>query len=138
MPVLRSAGPADLDRVEQIQALSPDASHWPARDYLDYRFQVAEQDGCVVGFVVWRQLVDTECEILNLAVVPEIRRKGIARALLEPILRDGKNRVFLEVREANQSARMFYKSMGFQEVSIRRKYYQNPPDSAIVMVFHSC
>ena len=138
MPVIRSGSAFDLDRVEQIQALSPDASHWPVRDYLGYRFDVAEQDGQVVGFVVWRRLVETESEILNLAVVPELRRSGIARALLAPILMGGSNRVYLEVREANQTARMFYKSMGFQEVNRRPKYYENPTDSAIVMVFHSC
>jgi ribosomal-protein-alanine N-acetyltransferase len=48
------------------------------------------------------------------------------------------NQVFLEVRESNQAARIFYKSMGFQEVGIRKEYYQAPLEAAIVMKFHSC
>jgi ribosomal-protein-alanine N-acetyltransferase len=46
--------------------------------------------------------------------------------------------VFLEVRESNLGARAFYKALSFQEVNIRQDYYDQPSESAIVMVFHSC
>ena len=71
-------------------------------------------------------------------VAPRFRRQGVARQLLEPLLNLRGNRIFLEVRESNQAARIFYKSMGFQEVSVRYEYYEIPPESAIVMKFHSC
>jgi len=58
--------------------------------------------------------------------------------LLEPLLNLRGSQVFLEVRESNQAARIFYKSMGFQEVSTRREYYEFPSEAAIVMKFHSC
>jgi ribosomal-protein-alanine N-acetyltransferase len=79
-----------------------------------------------------------EREILNLAVVPRSRRKGVARALLDSTLRDFHGDVFLEVRESNGVAQEFYKSLGFKVLSRRREYYDLPPETAIVMKFHSC
>ena len=79
-----------------------------------------------------------ESELLNLAVAPEFRRKGLARALVQQLLNARGASLYLEVRESNHPARNLYKSMGFQEVNIRPEYYQNPPEAAIVMKFHSC
>ena len=58
--------------------------------------------------------------------------------LLNPLLNLRGTQAFLEVRESNRAARIFYKSMGFQEVNVRRDYYASPAESAIVMKFHSC
>jgi len=77
-------------------------------------------------------------QILNLAVVPDSRRKGVARALLDSTLRAFRGDVFLEVRESNVVAQEFYKSLGFKVLSTRREYYDLPPETAIVMKFHSC
>jgi len=70
--------------------------------------------------------------------VPEFRRRGVARGLLEGALRTLKGDFFLEVRASNNTAQEFYKSLGFQEVSQRKGYYASPPETAIVMKFHSC
>jgi ribosomal-protein-alanine N-acetyltransferase len=91
-----------------------------------------------VGFLVTRTLVAGEREILNLAVAPDFRRKGVARALLDRALEAFCGEVFLEVRESNGVAKKFYKSLGFKELSKRKGYYDNPPETAIVMKFHSC
>jgi ribosomal-protein-alanine N-acetyltransferase len=80
----------------------------------------------------------TESEILNLAVAPEFRRRQVARELLRAVLRDPRGDIFLEVRESNVAARKFYESIGFEEIQIRKKYYHSPPETAIVMKFHSC
>ena len=139
MPVIRRGHAGDLAAVASIQATSPEASQWPPADYLDYEFSVAvSNDGALAGFVVWRRLAADECELLNLVVAPEFRRNGVARELLRPLLNRGATSFYLEVRESNETARSFYKSMGFQEVSLRRGYYKIPPESAIVMKFHSC
>jgi ribosomal-protein-alanine N-acetyltransferase len=138
MPVIRRAEAGDLEAVEAIQSASPAASHWPAADYLQYEFTVAVSDGAVAGFLVWRPLAEGECEVLNLAVAPEFRRQGIARELLNAVLNLRDTEIFLEVRESNRAARMFYKYMGFQEVSFRHSYYESPSESGIVMKFHSC
>lgn len=138
MMVIRRAEAGDLTAVAEIQAASPAAAQWAVADYLGYEFTVAVCGGAVAGFLVWRQLLPGECEVLTLAVAPELRRRGLARELLKTLLNLSDVNVFLEVRESNSSARMFYKSMGFQEVSIRYGYYDSPPESAIVMKFHSC
>ena len=92
----------------------------------------------VAGFVVARTLVPGESEILNLAVAPEFRRQGVARALIEAWLRDFPGTVFLEVRASNKTAQKAYKFLGFQEVIARPGYYDSGSESGIVMKFHSC
>ena len=138
MPVIRRAEAGDLEGVAAIQSACPEAAHWEPADYLQYQFTVAICGGTVAGFLVWRPVAEGEAELLNLAVAPPFRRQGIARELLHPLLNLRDAGIFLEVRESNRGARMFYKSMGFQEVSIRQKYYESPSESAIVMKFHSC
>jgi [ribosomal protein S18]-alanine N-acetyltransferase len=138
MPVIRRAEAGDWEAIAAIQSASPEAAHWPVAEYMPYEFTVSIADGGVAGFLVWRRLAEGECELLTLAVAPAFRRRGIARELLKPLLNLGNNEVFLEVRESNRTARIFYKSMGFQEVSIRRGYYEYPSEAAIVMKFHSC
>ena len=79
---------------------------------------MAEIGGGIAGFLVWRQIVSPspefpdEREILNLAVAPAWRRRGIARALLEQELNT--NAVYyLEVRESNVAAQLLYRGCGF-------------------------
>lgn len=145
MPVIRRGGAGDLERVAAIQGASPETPHWPAADYLQYDLLVALSENQVAGFLASRTLVHeghregkAEREILNLAVAPEFRRRGIARSLCQSFLNSLKGTVFLEVRESNRAARNLYLSLGFQEVSRRQEYYNTPLEAAIVMKFHSC
>jgi ribosomal-protein-alanine N-acetyltransferase len=96
----------------------------------------AERDGRVVGFVLGRAVAD-EGEVLNLAVVPDQRRRGVARALLDELLKyltdDGVRLVFLEVRESNEGALAFYEKAGFERVGRRPGYYRLPREDALVM-----
>ena len=121
-----------------MQSASPQAAQWPVTEYLQYQFTVSVSAGAVTGFLVWRPLSGGEYELLNLVVEPACRRQGVGRELLDGLLRGKGNTVFLEVRESNLAARNFYKSLGFKEVSVRKKYYDFPVESAIVMKFHSC
>ena len=136
--LIRPPGPLDLAAVDAIQQSSPEAAHWNVADYLDQEIYVAVIDNLIGGFVVLRTVAPGEREILNLAVTPALRRRGVASALLEGCLRGVKGSVFLEVRESNHAAREFYKLHRFQEVSRRPKYYDLPSETAIVMKFHSC
>ena len=138
MTVFRPGSSADLAAVASIQYQSPEASHWKPEDYLQYDFWVATSDGSVTAFLVWRRLTDDEAEILNLAVAPEFRRKHTAEGLFRAALRNFTGSIFLEVRESNESAQKFYKYLGFNVVTVRTFYYDSPPESAIVMKFHSC
>ena len=92
----------------------------------------------LVGFLVWRELAPGEAEILNVVIDPEFRRRGLGRILLKEVFQVHHGKVFLEVRESNSDARSFYQALGFEQVGVRREYYKNPLESAIVMVFHSC
>jgi [ribosomal protein S18]-alanine N-acetyltransferase len=99
---------------------------------------VAMCENRVGGFLAARSLGECECEVLNLAVSPEYRRKGLGRALLSALLEGYRGAIFLEVRESNLAARNLYKSMGFKEISSRQGYYDFPLETAIVLKFHSC
>ena len=138
MIAIRPATAADLPAVDAIQRACPEAAHWNVADYLDREFYVATIESSIAGFVVMRSVAHDEREILNLAVAPEFRRKGVASDLLQRCLRDFRGSIFLEVRESNEAARKFYKLHKFQEVSRRFAYYELPPETAIVMKFHSC
>ena len=138
MTAIRRGGADDLDAVAGIQEASPGAARWRVTDYLEQDFRVAMDGDRIVGFLVARTLAADEREILNLAVAPDFRRKGVARALLESAFEAFHGCVFLEVRESNRVAQEFYKSLGFKELSRRQGYYSNPPETAIVMKFHSC
>jgi len=138
LPEVRAGRPADLADVAAIQAVSPEAAQWPVADYLKYNFRVATDGARVVGFLVARHLAPGESEVLNLAVHPDWRRKGVARKLVEAWVRDSPGTIFLEVRESNTTALRTYKSLYFHQVAVRNGYYDSPPEAAIVLKFRSC
>ena len=138
MTAFRPGRMADLASVEAIQYQSPEAAHWNPADYLEHEFWVATCGDVVAGFLVMRRVAMDECEILNLVVASEFRRKHIAEGLFRVALKGFRGAVFLEVRESNAAAQEFYKYLGFKVVSVRSSYYHSPPETAIVLKFHSC
>jgi [ribosomal protein S18]-alanine N-acetyltransferase len=135
---VRPAGEADLEALLRIGAQSPEAAQWQPDAYRDRPCLVALSGARVVGFLGWRAVASDEREILNLAVDPAFRRRGVASLLVRRFLEDFAGTVFLEVRASNQAARKFYEELGFRQVGLRRGYY--PPDweDAVVMGFRSC
>jgi ribosomal-protein-alanine N-acetyltransferase len=97
---------------------------------------VSGVEGKVAGFIIGR-LVGDEAEILNLAVTPARRRQGDGGALLAAALEEFASRrvsrVFLEVRESNETAISFYSKHGFTKTGRRSGYYRDPDEAAIVM-----
>jgi ribosomal-protein-alanine acetyltransferase len=134
---VRPATPADLDAIAQIQAESAQAAQWPPADYLPQTFLVALLNRDVAGFIAVRTTTPGEHEILNLAVDPKHRRRGIARRLLHEVLSTHPGEWFLDVRESNAPAQALYKSLGFSATARRENYYNQPPEAAIVMRFFS-
>ena len=133
----RPASGADLALIAQIQAASPEASQWDVPEYLKYELLVALCDGRVAGFAVARRLAESEAELLNLAVDPAFRRRGIGRRLVAEVTSNLRGTLWLEVRESNVTARKFYKSLGFCEAGRRPSYYPDTAEGAIVMNVHS-
>jgi ribosomal-protein-alanine N-acetyltransferase len=136
--IVRAAHDGDLAAIAAIQQASPEAAQWNPADYLRYDTAVALCESRVAGFLASRVVAPDECEILNIAVAPEFRRRGVARTLLCGLIRTWRGTVFLEVRESNQAAQNLYKSLGFQAVAVRPGYYSAPAECGIVLKFHSC
>jgi [ribosomal protein S18]-alanine N-acetyltransferase len=134
---VRGATAGDMAAIAAIQEASPEASQWDPASYLDYECSVAMSDGRMLGFLVVRQTATDEREILNLAVDPAERRRGVARKLLENELQRAKMQWFLEVRGSNSSAIKLYESTGFRKAGRRESYYTNPDEPGIVMKFDS-
>ena len=75
-----------------------------------------------------------EADIARVAVLPEYRRQGIATQLLLKSFEDnGANCVFLDVRESNAAGIKLYESLGFEHIGIRKNYYSDPTENAILM-----
>jgi ribosomal-protein-alanine N-acetyltransferase len=99
-------------------------------------FWVAEQNNAVVGYISM-QIVPDEAFVLNIAVSPEHRRKGIANALLSyaetRCFLVGCNKIHLEVRESNQAALSLYRSRLYLEVGRRPGFYAQPKEDAVLL-----
>lgn len=95
-----------------------------------------DESGMLCGFV-FTALAADELEINTLAVAPQFRRRGIARRLLcaaaQEACRRGAASVHLEVRSKNRPALGLYSALGFEIRWIRKKYYSDDEDDAIIM-----
>ena len=100
------------------------------------RYIVAAEDGNIVGYAgTW--LVINEAHVTNVAVSGQHRRKGIGRLLMEKLMelaRDsGMDSMTLEVRVTNAAARHLYQQMGFVEAGIRKNYYSETKEDALIL-----
>lgn len=139
--IIRGMTATDLREAAELLAETPEASHWAEetlRGFLspEYEPWIVVVEGGVAGLLIGRRAAD-EFEILDLAVSPEYRRRGIAMALLDAALREanqaGARKVFLEVRASNTAAIEFYRARGFTESGRRKAYYRNPVEDALLL-----
>ena len=91
---------------------------------------LAEDRSQLVGFLVWQE-TDFEAEVLQIAVLPSYQGQKIATALFDFLPAD--KEIFLEVRESNKPALLFYKKEKFEEIARRKAYYHAPVEDARVM-----
>ena len=128
----------DIDYIEQIFNLEKEIFTSSAfnRTYLDTLIKgdnsfiyVYLLENKVLGYLMVLDSIDVY-EILAIATIEKYRNKGIAQELLDKIkIKD----IFLEVRESNQVAINFYKKNKFKEISVRKNYYSEPNENAIIM-----
>ncbi|MBR2133581.1 MAG: ribosomal protein S18-alanine N-acetyltransferase [Eubacterium sp.] len=95
-------------------------------------FYVAVCDGKVSGYM-GLQIFSKEGYVTNVAVLPQFRRKGVAKALLERAMQNEMDFITLEVRKSNSPAISLYKNAGFIDVGIRPHFYSNPNEDAVIM-----
>ncbi len=147
--LIRKATSEELPLIRTLERQSDTAAHWGEREYealfapdAPARLVVVAADEAqpqrISGFAVVRCGGDEEeWEIENVVVAAEQRRQGVGTALIGEVLRQARGRqtprVLLEVRESNQAARFLYEKLGFNEIGRRRGYYQDPPESALVL-----
>ena len=133
----------DVDGVHAIEAASF-AKPWKREDFvkemtqnLCARYLVAEEDEKIVGFAgAW--IVLDEAHITNIAVSEICRGRGIGRRLTEALLQYAANLgvlyTTLEVRRSNEKAQRLYKSLGFEYVGVRKRYYEDNGEDAFLFV----
>lgn len=138
-------GEQDLEQVAALEKECFGASAWSIDSFrsalsdVNALYLVAvETDSCdtVLGCCgLWQSFEDGE--IMNVMVHPNRRRNGCAAALMQEILSQGKARGMenftLEVREGNIPAIRLYESFGFQSAGIRKNFYENPRENAVIM-----
>lgn len=138
---IRALESRDIPGVLEIQNSCHEAAQWPEDAYRALAparesSWIAEQNGDVAGFLIAR-VVASEMEILNLAVRANLRRQGIATALLRESLLWGvqaaARRAFLEVRASNIAALQFYEAHGFSPAGKRPNYYRSPDEDALIL-----
>jgi [ribosomal protein S18]-alanine N-acetyltransferase len=132
---------ADIESVIAIERASFQFP-WSTRFFLDElqvdcaRSILAEMEGRIVGYVLFWFLAE-EVDIHNIAVHPDFRRQGIGRLLLEEVVaaarREERLRVTLDVRFSNASAQNLYRSFGFVTRGLRKGYYSDNGEDALVM-----
>lgn len=139
---IRLASSCDLDVLCTLETICLGEDPW-SRDSLHDTLCnplcpcfVAEEEGEVVGYISGR-LIPNEAEIYRVATLPHMRRRGIGRALICAFLSYGNahgcDTYFLEVRASNTGARGLYTACHFEEIGMRRDYYRNPKEDAVMM-----
>ena len=97
---------------------------------------VALDNDQVVGYV-GSQTVPDETDMMNIAVHPDHRRKGIAEALVialvDALKEMGSHSLTLEVRASNAPAQQLYNKLGFEQVGCRKNYYRNPREDGLIL-----
>ena len=97
---------------------------------------VALEGDVVIGYV-GSQTVLGETDMMNIAVHPDYRNQGVAKNLIQTLMDtlsgQGSHSLMLEVRQSNEPAKNLYASLGFETVGIRKNYYRNPKENALIL-----
>jgi ribosomal-protein-alanine N-acetyltransferase len=139
---LRRLDARDLDAVEEIERVSYPTPWSRAMFVAELRkpsslaVGALTKDGELIGYAFVSRYVDA-WHVMNVAVAPSHRRRGVARALLERMFEvtavDPRRGYTLEVRVSNSDAIRLYERLGFESRGVRRAYYTDNREDALVM-----
>ncbi len=134
--------PTEIFRqLSELDKLCVGADGWSADSFIS---EAARESGIVLYAAENMQIAGLICgcfgadqsDITSIAVAPEYRRQGIANDLINEfisLLPNMTESIFLEVRESNSAAIALYKKSGFEQVSIRKRFYSAPDENALIM-----
>lgn len=133
----------DIPLLEELEQVCFPEDPWSATMFQSFlgspvvRGTILEEGERVVGYMVAYEVMD-EAELLNIAIVPDERGRGLGRGLLgrwlDGLRARGTAKVYLDVRESNTPAIELYRSFGFEQEGRRRRYYSNGEDALEMMV----
>jgi len=137
---------ADLKAVTRAEAVCFPEEAWSLRDFKELlRLKISEgfllvekeNPGKIIGYLLGYRFVD-EGELINIAVIPEVRGKKLGKFFLswwlDDLKRDHVEKVYLDVRVSNDSAIGLYRTLGFSDVGVRKRYYQDGEDAVEMML----
>ena len=139
--ILREMLVEDLDQVMKIEKelFSPPWTREGFFTYLTHKdamFLVVEEKGEILAYCGLLMVLD-EGDITNVAVRPDRQREGIGHVLMDSLIRlaeeQGVTTIHLEVRVGNDTAIRLYERMGFTRDGIRKQYYTDPVEDALLM-----
>jgi ribosomal-protein-alanine N-acetyltransferase len=128
----------DILNIERVSFPSPwgrESFEHEVGNPLSRFWGILSDNGLVAYICFW--VAAGEIHLMNIAVHPEMRKRGLGRALMDKLGQTGVEedvrKIWLEVRPSNKAARALYSGMGFAEVGWRRRYYTDTGEDAIVM-----
>jgi ribosomal-protein-alanine N-acetyltransferase len=145
---VRPANREDIGCLIEIASHSATAARWNPAEYGKLLSSeaprglvalVIQENDQVMGFLAGRQVAEDEWEIDNVFISGPGRRRGLGSHLLGEFLNLARDRggrtVFLEVRKSNHAARALYEKWAFAEAGLRKNYYQDPVEDALILRF---
>ncbi len=134
----------DLKRIAEIEKDSFSIP-WDEKVYIEmiensrYHIITENVENDIAGFAILLEMVDV-VELIRIAVKKELRNRGIGDKLLKDFLKRAKeigySEIFLEVREKNTSAINLYLKNGFEKIALRKAYYTDTGENAVIMKKH--
>lgn len=145
MELLKVSCKTDGDIFERLSVLDRKCVGCDGWSADSFRSEVKKENGIVLCFrdnnnviaLLSGYFAEGEGDITSVAVEPDFRRNGLAQRLItefENLLPDNTENIFLEVRESNTSAINLYEKCGFERLSVRKNFYINPRENAVVMI----
>ena len=131
----------DCEQVAAIEAVSF-SMPWSLKAFTEtvqkanFRYFVAEEAGEILGYCGFIFVLD-EAEIPNVCVKASARKQGVGKQMMTVLIEEAKKLgmavLYLEVRESNTAARHLYQSLGFEINGIRKNFYEQPVEHAVLM-----